>query len=158
MGKKVTRFDDWPDRDRCDWERAIADGDIFDERGPGATWSEGARCTVGRGYGRWIGHLRASRPDLLDCSPADRVTPGHVRAYVDMLNAGISPAGTFNYVKHLYDAIRAMAPGRDWTWLKDIAWRLNRYVIPRPKRGRMVDAERILDLCEHLLDEGRARS
>ena len=53
----------------------IADGDIFDGRGPAAHWSAGSRRSVASGYGRWLGWLAAEEPEALLLPPASRLTP-----------------------------------------------------------------------------------
>jgi integrase len=153
MASKVIRFDRWPAEDRLAWQAAIAEGDIFDGRGPAAHWSAGSRRSIGSGYGRWIGYLITEEPDALSLAPAERVTRKRLRRYLDHLDGEISPAGVFNYVKHLYDAIRFLAPERDWAWLKALVWRLNRSVRPRSKAARLATPERLIELGRVLMAE-----
>lgn len=151
MSTKVVRAARWPAADRAAWAAAFDEGDIFDGRGPAAHWSAGSRCSVASGYGRWIGYLQAVEPAALAAPPAERVTRERIRRYIDHLSAEITPAGVFNYAKHLYDAIRVMAAEQDWTWLKTLVWRLSDKVVHRPKRHRMVDPERLLRLARKLM-------
>ena len=71
-----------------------------------AHWAAGSRRSVASGYGRWIGYLQAVEPAALALAPAERISRDRIRRYIDHLAAEITPAGVFNYVKHLYDAIR----------------------------------------------------
>lgn len=145
MSVKVLNPSLWPQVDQSAWHAAFEAGDIFDGRGPAAHWSAGSRRSVASGYGRWIGYLNAVEPDALELLPADRVTRERLRAYLDLLHGEITPAGVFNYAKHLYDAIRVMAPVRSWDWFKTIVWRLDRGS-PRNKAGRMASPGELRDL------------
>ncbi len=149
--RKVWPIRDWPAADRAAWETAIASGDIFDGRGPAAHWSAGSRRSIASGYGRWIGYLMEVEADAVALAPAERVTPARVGRIIDALRLTITPAGVHNYVKHLYDAIRMMAPGRDWRWLHETARRLRRLVVPRNKRPRLVAVDRLWRLGVDLM-------
>ncbi len=152
---KVLRAALWPQADRTAWNAAFDEGDIFDGRGPAAHWSAGSRRSVASGYGRWIGYLTSMEPGALALPPADRVTRGRLRCYLDHLSAEISPAGTFNYAKHLYDAIRVMAPECDWDWLKAIVWRLDGRAPRRNKRSRMVPPGQLIRLGIGLMEQAQ---
>lgn len=36
-------FSSWPESDRLAWQAILAEGDVFDGRGPGAHWSAATR-------------------------------------------------------------------------------------------------------------------
>ena len=72
--------------------------------------------------------------------------------FVEMLDATVTASGRYNYLKHLCDAIRVMAPEQDWSWLQGIARRLARLVKPRSKRERMVASIRLFDLGIRLME------
>lgn len=150
--RKTLPFGNWPGADRAAWEAAFAAGNLFDGRGPAAHWSSGSRTSVLNGYSRWLGYLSSVLPDLLDLPPADRANPNHIESYVQVLRVEVSPTTVWNYVKHLDDALRVMAPRRDWSWLKAVAANLELDIRPAAKRHRMVDADRHLDLRIRLMD------
>jgi len=150
--RKSLPFSDWPEVDRTAWEAAITAGNLFDGRGPAAHWSLGSRTSVRNGYSRWLGHLSSVLPNLLDLPPAERASPDHIESYVQRLCAEVSPTTVWNYVKHLYDALRVMAPRRDWSWLKAVVSNLGLDIRPAAKRHRVVDADRLLDLGIRLMD------
>ena len=155
MTGKVLRLTRWPEADRADWAAAFETGDIFDGRGPAAHWAAGSRRSVASGYGRWIGYLAAMEPGALSLPPAERITRARLRCYLDHLTAEITPAGVFNYTKHLYDAIRVMAPKRDWRWFKAIAWRLDGRAPRRNKRSRMVPPGQLIRLGIGLMEQAQ---
>jgi integrase len=158
MKGKVLRPALWPEADQAAWVAAFDEGDVFDGRGPAAHWSAGSRRSVASGYGRWIGYLTGMEPGTLTLAPADRVTRERLRRYLDHLAAHITPAGVFNYPKHLYDPIRVMAPERDWRWLKTLVWRLDRGTPRRNKAGRMVTPDRLIRLGDGLMQQARPES
>ncbi len=155
MSGKVLRLARWPAADRAAWAAAFDASDIFDGRGPAAHWAAGSRRSVASGYGRWIGYLQVVEPAALTLAPAERITRERLRCYRDHLNAEISPAGVFNYVKHLYDAIRVMAPERDWRWLKTLVWRLDGRTSRRNKAGRMVTPGQLIRLGIGLMEQAQ---
>ena len=155
MTGKVLRLTRWPEADRAAWAAAFETGDIFDGRGPAAHWAAGSRRSVASGYGRWIGYLAAMEPGALSLPAAERITRARLRCYLDHLTAEITPAGVFNYTKHLYDAIRVMAPERDWRWFKAIAWRLDGRAPRRNKRSRMVTPGQLIRLGIGLMEQAQ---
>lgn len=155
IAKKLLPLELWPEEDKHLWEQAIQPGDRFDPGGPASQWADRSRRTVCFGYRRWLGYVHTQDIDAICLRPADRVTKGRVSAYVESLQASISPAGTHNYVKHLYDAVRVMAPEQDWDWLARTAWSLGRVVPPRSKRHLVVSAHELVDLGLQLMDEAQ---
>lgn len=153
---KVMAFKDWSGADQRAWSAAIIDGDVFDGRGPAAHWSNGTRRSTIHGYGRWLGYLATNDPHGHDLAPADRITRCRIAAYIRILELENGPGGLWNYIKHLYDAVRVMDPSRDWTWLKVVERRLARGVQPRRKRHRMVDSADLYGLGYRLMDEASA--
>jgi integrase len=153
MTGKVLRLEMWPEADKAAWAGAFAEGDIFDGQGPAAHWAASSRRSVASGYGRWIGYLTTLEPEALNVAPAERVTRERLRRYLDHLSAGITPAGVFNYAKHLYDALRVMAPEQNWDWLKAIVWRLEgQGQSRRHKAPRMVTPSQLIELGLGLMD------
>lgn len=150
---KLLPFDAWPESDRDLWAAAFRKGDLFDDGGPGAAWAEGSRRSVCYSYRRWLGFLAGEEPTALQLHPVYRATVDRVKRYVAALQSSISPAGTYNYAKHLYDALRVMAPDHDWTWLDRLACSLGRLVVPRSKRHRIVPAHDLVQLGFELMQK-----
>jgi len=142
---------DIPSADRSAWQTATRPGDRLDDGGPAGHWRERSKRTVWFAYRRWLGHLRRHDPASLSLPPPDRVTEERLRVYIEALDATMTPTGSHNYVKHLYDAIRVMAPERSWAWLHELAKRLERLVVPPNKRPRMVGAAALFDLAASLM-------
>lgn len=152
---KLLPVDAWPKADRQMWNAAFRPNTVLEDGGPGAAWSEGSRRSVGYSYRRWLGYLAAEEPASLHLDPAARITEDRLRRYIDALQATISPAGTHNYVKHLYDALRVMAADHDWHWLNQVARSLARLVTPRSKRHRVVSAHTLVALGLDLMQQAK---
>ncbi len=144
-------YQDWPPEDQVAWERAFAEGDIFDDWGTGAHLAPRSRVTIQRGYARWLGFLSNSEPTALREPLADRVNRARVRAYIDAVSARCSPVTVWNDAKSLYDAIRLMAPTYDWTWLKAVKARLEQRM-PASRSAPVIDSGHLLDLGISLMD------
>ncbi len=70
------------------------------------------------GYGRWINFISRSGYDLAE-DPADRVTSSRVRSYLAALHGQqVSIRTQCNRIAQLLSVMLAIAPERDWSWLK----------------------------------------
>jgi integrase/recombinase XerD len=153
MMRKLLPFPEWPQTDRVAWTQATCSPGILDEGGKGSHWSEGSKKSIRFGYARWLGYCEVFDPGLLDLDPQARVTRDKIVAYIDHLQSSITPAGLFNYIKHLYDALRVIAPNTDWTWLRELHLRLEKLVVARNKHPRIVDINVLVDLGCYLMEK-----
>tara|TARA_R110000787_G_scaffold262422_9_gene368019 strand:+ start:13294 stop:14361 length:1068 start_codon:yes stop_codon:yes gene_type:complete len=155
--RRIISLPGWPQPDRLSWERAIATGDIFDGQGTAAHWAPASRQVTMLGYGRWIGYLLSlNEANILALAPDERVTPERVDAYIRDISPTLQPSGLWNYIKNLKDAMRAMAPERDWTWLHQIEHRLSR-LIPRKHHGNhLPDSQTLLEFGLSLMTDKSA--
>ncbi len=122
--RRCLRVCDWPEPDRRAWESCLQQGDPLDPGGLGSNWAPLTRRKNAKGYGRWLTWLIAKGILDPDCSPADRVVPERVAAYVDELRTLNSSNTVIFRVQELYLAISAMAPDHDWLWIQRIEHRL----------------------------------
>jgi integrase/recombinase XerD len=145
---------EWPQADQAAWARALEEPDPFDPHvGYAMRWKPSSREEVVRGYGRWLGYLQ--RDGKLDpsSSPGSRVTRDAVRAYkaalVDMDNADYTVAGR---IKQLGEALKAMDPDGDWSWIMTASSRLHNCAVPaRDLTARMQPAEQVFQLGVDLM-------
>jgi len=142
---KVLNPSRWPENDRHAWSGALVERGPFNS-GPAAHWAARSRQTIASGYGRWIGRIAVEDPPALLLAPADRMTPERLKQFIAALELEITPNGVANYVKHTYDALRVMAPSKDWSWLKNVKAALERKRTPKRKRHRTPDPLTLLDL------------
>ena len=145
--RRCKPLEEWPEPDRCRWQAALMVGDVLDEGGARAGFSENTNGGIVNGYGRWLQWL--DRQDLLDPTspPGDRITPDRVRAYLTDLARNNATQTVFNRLVHLLVAARVMDPNRDWSWLNRMTGPIQaRHRPARPKRPRLVAISKLFNL------------
>jgi integrase/recombinase XerD len=152
--RKHLPVEEWPAADREAFETAYAPGDMFDETaGPGAHLAEGTRRMIRTSYSRWLGFLKANHPDALSLSPAIRITPERVRAFVNHLSTATRASSVALVAHDLYQAARSIAPPTDWAWLRSLKSRLLSRAQPEDRFARLVPPCHTLDFGIELMDE-----
>ena len=142
--RRALPYSEWPIGDRLAWEKAIADGDIFDGRGPAAHWASPTKRTNIQHYGRWLGYLLWRGELVSSASPESRVTTDAVRAYNLHLEEIVAPRTRLSMLVGLKVMMQAMAPAQNWRWLQDICNHVQRSARPtRDKRGRILPTDEI---------------
>ncbi len=153
--RRCLKIDAWPELDRQAWLAALEDGDFFQPQGTAVGWKPRTQKKVSVAYGRWLTWL--DRLDRLDrgARPADRVTPENVGSYIEHLNKiGNSPYTVLGRIRDLINAMKAMAPDRDWGWIQGVARRLRRRVKPvRNKKTRVVPSYDLWRFGFELMEE-----
>jgi site-specific recombinase XerD len=146
------RVEDWPDPDREAWATAIHGGDFLEEGGPASHWSPASLRKTASGFGHYLAWLQ-DRGRLDPASlPADRVTKEQVSAYVEDLSARNRGYTILCRIQELYDAIRVMAPDRDWAWLRRIGSAIRSRTKPaKSKEGRVQTPGRLANLGLELM-------
>ena len=144
----------WPDRDRLEWEQAIAPGDILDPGGPASNWRPDTHRFVVHGYGYWLAWLLNT--DRLDPAspPGERLTRSNLAAYVDYLQSGLATATVENHLISLDRALFSIAPETDRSLLRQV---INRVRDPNAgiaaKRVRLQDSYDLFQLGLQLMAE-----
>ena len=153
MNRKALPINLWPMADQSAWKAALATGDRFDGRGAASHWADATKNSIRAAYGRWLLFLEQNSPLLLSQTLVERTTPESIGDYIKLLNNEVSASTTHIYIDHLLCALRVMIPSHDWQWLKLVVRRLERDVIPKAKRHRMVDSTRLFDLGISLMHQ-----
>lgn len=149
----------WPDADRAAWEQARSPGGLLDDAGLAAAWRPATVNGALAVYGRFLAFL--DRDGLLDAAQGvgNRLTPEVLTRYVAQLQAVSAPRTVASYVVMLDMVLRALAPDRDWSWLRRATRRLLHRAEPsRNKRARVVPAVDLLKLGLGLMREAEAGS
>jgi integrase/recombinase XerD len=152
----------WPAPDREAWDAAHRRGGLLDDDGLAANWAVATSSNIAKGYGRFlsllveIGDLDPSE------APAKRITRSRVEIYIAHLRERNHTSTVVARVRELSEAMRIMAPGTDWRWLRRIRSRLQQLSTPaRDDRARLVPAATIFDFYQGLVrraEEGEGLS
>lgn len=90
-------------------------------------------------YGRWLTFLALNGWLDPDAGPADRLTMERLRAFIAELEREVAPITVRNRITNLAEALRVMAPGADFPWLRRARARLKAGARPsRDKRRQIV--------------------
>jgi integrase len=152
--RRCKPVDQWPQYDRDCWHAALQAGDLLEEGGCRAGHSRFSNRAMARGYGRWMAWLDGR--GLLDDQvlPGDRITSDRVRTYVADLEAENASGTVIARLIELKIMATIMAPARDWSWIYRMASLIRvRHKPARPKRHRLVDITRLLNLGIDLMAE-----
>jgi integrase/recombinase XerD len=145
--RRCKTLEEWPSADRTLWCAALVPGDMLEDGGARARHSACSNRNAVYGYGRWLTWLE--RRGLLEAtnSPADRIIPARVRAYIADLEQHNSTQTLLNRLHELGAVAVAMDPDRDWSWINRIYSQIRmRHRPARPKRARLVSAGELFDL------------
>jgi integrase len=150
-GHLCRRVEEWPEADQAAWRKAVQEADPFAANTPAASWSERSRLKTARGYGRFLAWQSEKGLDP-EQAPGDRVTAPVVKTYIADLARINGDFTVLCRVQELCDAIRVIAPDRDWGWLRQIQNALRaRSVSVRDKRARMQPAGELVKLGKALM-------
>lgn len=148
------KLERWPAQDQALWLAALAPADPFaDAGGSRHRYRRRSNRKVETGYGRWLTFLAGQ--ELLDppTDPADRITPGAVKAYVQELQALQNKKNTLlSRLQELGDMAKLMAPDRDWSFISRLAsWLRAKPEAPRDKYARLVGSDNLYGLGLRLM-------
>ena len=128
----------WPPADRAAWEAAMRPGDPFEEAGIATRWSAATRRKTACGYGRFLFWLLERGELDVTADPAARITHERLTSYLEDLRSANRGHTIHNRIQELGDAMRALAPDHEWSFIRRVAARLRADAVPaRDKRGRL---------------------
>ena len=150
--RRCKGLEEWPEPDRLLWQAAQVPGDLLEDGGSRARHGEYANRNAVDSYGRWLAWLDARGLLEPTSSPADRITPFRVSAYVADLEKHNSTSTLLHRVKELREVAAVMDPSRDWRWLNRIYSQIQaRHRPARPKRPRLVSSLELFELGTGLM-------
>jgi integrase/recombinase XerD len=146
--------EEWPTVDQEAWSASLRPGDDFEPGGLAATWSEETVKLTASGYGRWLAWIHSEGLLAPDQTPASRATVDRARAYADVLSKYNAPFSVIGRIRQLGNALRAIAPDRDWGWMIRAADRLRSEAKPvRDTRSRLIAPDRLEALGVSIMEE-----
>jgi integrase/recombinase XerD len=144
----------WPAADRAVWQAAIRLGDPFDGGGIASRWSAATQCKTAKGYGRYLCWLK-ERGELDETAgPAARITREKLSAYLEDLRNTNRGHTIQTRIQELGDAMRALAPDKDWRFIQVAACRLRASTVPaRDKPGTLLRMADVIAQGYRMMDE-----
>ena len=142
-------FTQWPEPDRCMWNRLTRTGDAFDAVGAFAHPEQVTRDAYWLAYAQWLQHLVDEGVDLANEAPDQRATLPRLRRYLETVGQ-LAPSSRAHRFTYLHRVLFSAYPKADWRALKNAANALNR-------KDRAAGRARILDQVppsDALLDSG----
>ena len=135
---------EWPSGDRRTWEAILQPAGFLERASPAAAWATATRRAVAKSYGRYLAWLaRTGQLEPGAALPA-RLTPATLAAFVEHL-LGLNVARTvITRLIHLDMLARAVAPERDWSFLRAWQRRLEPPGAGHQQEGRAAAARRRL--------------
>jgi integrase len=144
-------IEQWPKADRAAWQQAIDCANPFGRNSAASAWAEATRAGTMAGYGRWLSWVFENGTEM-NGPPADRVTPSRVQAYIVDLRLINGGSTIVTRVEQLYNAIRVIAPDRDWRWLLRVQSALHARSVPvREKATRIRPTGELVKLGKALM-------
>src|SRR5262249_49360957 len=128
--RRCLLLQEWPERDRATWYAACRSGNPLEESGALSRLRSHTLAKLVKGYGRWLTWLFLAGLLDPDLAPDERVTRERVTRYVDHLKTVNAPYTVLARVQELFQAMKAMVPQQDWTWIRRIEKRLRHTVAP----------------------------
>jgi hypothetical protein len=132
------KLDLWPQRDRAAWDSACAKGDLLDGGGLAASWRETTKKAVKDAYGRYLTHLAFEDQLYPNEGPVDRITEQRLRTFIAELQLTVAPITLRNRIINLGEAVRVMAPGTDFPYLRRARARLKARARPVRNKRRQI--------------------
>jgi integrase/recombinase XerD len=150
--KIMLSFADWPGQDQQRWEQALKPTDRFEEMSLGAHLSATTRKARLESYARFLGFISVFHPDWLARPPEARIDRATVAEYVSWRRVSCEERALADDLRTFRDALKLIAPDRDWSWLLDIVKRIAAAAPARRSRYHLVTSERLYQLGVELMD------
>jgi integrase/recombinase XerD len=147
--------DRWPEVDRHRWLKACTAGDLLDdETGARSDHAPISNAKAAKGYGRWLTHLSLAERKALDETPAGRITPERVHAYVGgLIEIGNSSHTILARLQELGEVAQVMDPKRDWSFINRLASKVRARHRPARDKTKLRPSNELVDLGFKLIRE-----
>ncbi len=152
--RRCRKLPEWPEADRRAWEAAVTPGGLLDETGLAAHWRPATRKSVQDAYGRWLTFLDLNGWLDEGAAPDQRLTPDRLRGFIAELQTTVASLTLRNRIRDLEQALRVMAPGAAFPYLRRARARLKARGRPtRSKRAQIRSSRELLQLGLDLLHQ-----
>jgi hypothetical protein len=151
--QKALPLPDWPKADRESWHAAQESAGVLDDGGAASHLSALTRQDLTRRYAYFLSFV--ARQGILDLeAPAGAaVTEEGILHYLRFLEQHVSSVTLAQSIYKVSRVAHYLAPGRDWSWLRRLARRLELRARPRDKRHEVVPIKELYRLGLQLMDQ-----
>ncbi len=148
--RRYLRYSAWPEGDRRALETAIAPLGPFDTPPAAAHWRPDTVRMRCRAYSRYLSWLRRQGFLVAEETPAERLTPERLTAYLQEFRQAQSPCSVDQSLRDLRLIMQALAPERDRRWINKNPLRPRLAEVKASKRPKKVFSP--VELLGHALD------
>ena len=140
--------DRWPEVDRRRWLKACTAGDLLDDEvGARSGHAPISNAKAAKGYGRWLTHLSLVERKALDETPAGRITPERVHAYVgSLIEIGNSSHTILARLQELGEVAQVMDPKLDCSFINRLASKVRARHRPARDKTKLRLSNELVDL------------
>ncbi len=160
--RACAKMSTWPQHDQALWAAALLPADLLDPDGSHGVrhgYSPRSNQKIEQGYGRWITHLQHHDPEALSLEPADRITPEHVKFYLERLqDLGNATQTCLSRLQDLHDMAKILSAQTDWLFLARFASKIRARHKPVRSKGHLRLSDELLDLGFALMEEALHQS
>jgi integrase len=135
---------EWPKEDQLAWDAACRPPNGLRRGGKAAHLKKVTRDDLARRYGQFLDYAARSGMASKSAGPGALVTPALVDGYVAELRARVGSVTLYGNIYKLRRIAELLAPGKDFTWLREIEQELEWDMRPASKTHRIVDSDRIV--------------
>ncbi len=147
----------WPPADRKAWLAATRPGrNILDDGGVASHLAPVTVADYTSRYAYFLDFIRNTGRLVHDAPPGASVTRETVRAYLKYLDDRVASVTQAGSIQKILKVAEWIEPARDWSWLRRVANRLATRAVPKNKRPRVVEADRLYDLGLTLMTRAEA--
>ena len=138
------KVSEWSMEDQLAWDAACRPPNGLRRGGKAAHMKKVTRDDLARRYGQFLDYAARSGLTGQSAGPAALVTPAVVDGYIAELRARVGSVTLYGNIYKLRRAAELLAPGNDFTWLREIEQELEWNMRPASKTDRIVDSDRIV--------------
>ena len=153
--RRTLEASEWPEADRLAWEAACKPSYRLKKGGSASHLAPVSQADIATRYGLFLGFLRMNRVLDLKAPAATQVTPKNIEAYMADLKDRVNSVTAWNCIYKVRRAAQLMAPGEDFSWLREIENDLAFVMEPKSKIDRVVFAERLIEAGLTLIEEAK---
>jgi hypothetical protein len=147
------KVSEWPEGDQLAWEACCRLPEGLRRGGQAAHMKQVTKDDLAQRYGQFLDYVTRTQQGLTQQDPAGFVVSTIIEGYVAELRARVGSVTLYGNIYKLRRTAELLAPGKDFTWLREIEQDLEWDMRPASKADRIVDSDRIVRAGIELMRE-----